>query len=80
MVERVEEPIDELYAYVVVGPDGREGILGGFIGSGWMCFVTGRPDLADRMRASAVEIARATGVKIRLVRFTERKYIEDVEP
>lgn len=73
-----EHPITELFAFVAVDGEGKEGICSASIGGGHWAMVTTRPDILAKMRVAAREISKHAGKPIRLVRFTQREVVETI--
>jgi hypothetical protein len=66
-----ERELDELYAFLSVDDNGLRGLVAGFIpGIGATTFVTGSPKVLDYMRSRIPELAKATGKRIVLYKFT----------
>jgi hypothetical protein len=74
--------IDQMYAFVALDPeDDTEGIVAFLApGSGWMPMVGADMQRIDQLRPFARQQAKALGVRIRLLRFTDREEIEVIEP
>jgi len=72
--------ITEMYAFVAEesGP-GDEGIVAMKVANSWMPLVGADMKRAASLRRMAVSIARVSGKKIRLVRFTNREDLEEIE-
>ncbi|TYL87460.1 hypothetical protein [Bradyrhizobium cytisi] len=69
-----EAVITELYAYLSTDATG-EGICAGMLGAFWTPLVTSKARVAESMRPLAAEIARASGKRVRLVKFTAREEV-----
>jgi hypothetical protein len=67
-----ERELDELYAFLSVDDNGLRGIVAGPIPGifGMTTFVTGSPKVLDYMRSVVPAIAKATGKRIVLYKFT----------
>lgn len=74
--------IEEMWAWVSVDPDtGDEGIVAANMpGLGWHPLVTGRKHLTEKMELLAQRVAKESGRKIRLVRFTSRTEVKELTP
>lgn len=74
--------IGAVWAFVAVHDDGDEGIIGAAIGPGgsMMPFVAADKARVDDLRPLAVEMAKLTGKRVRLVRFDTRTDEEVIEP
>ena len=66
--------IEEMYAFVAEdkGPD-DEGIIGFMAETGWMPMVGADMARVESLKPIAQHVARATGKKIKLLRFTKRE-------
>jgi hypothetical protein len=64
--------IETIQAFVAVGPDGDEGIIGANVGHGWTPFVAADPERLEQLRPMARKIAKETGIEVRLIRFSLR--------
>lgn len=71
--------IDELYAFVASDEEG-EGLTAFLTDSGWMPMVAADRTRVDSLWAQAKRIARESGRKITLCRFTVREEIGVIEP
>ncbi len=74
------EKITELYAFVSVD-EGGEGVVAMTMNMGgqetFMPFVCADKDRMDSLRPHAIDIARATGKKIKLINLTQREELEE---
>lgn len=75
--------IEAVHAFVAVGPDGEEGIIGMMMpDGGWMPMIaadrTRLEQLLPAAREQAVALERQTGHKVKLVRFTTREELYNV--
>lgn len=69
--------IDEMYAFVSLDANGDEGVCAHFSPSyGWMPLVGGDMSRVESIRPLAVNIAKQSGMKITLVKFTGRTEVE----
>lgn len=69
-----ESPIAELFAYVSLDERGNEGICAMEVDNGlWLAMVTSKARIAEKMKATAANIAREGGMTVRLVRFEMRE-------
>lgn len=70
--------IDEIYAYICddKGP-GDEGIIGMMNGNTFMPLVGADVARSKSIRKAAEDIARATGKKVKLVKFSTRTVLEE---
>lgn len=76
-----EQPICEIHAVVQVDADGNEGIAGvGEAGVMMLPLVVGYPRLVPMLREAGKQVAKQTGKKLKLVRFTVREDLETYEP
>lgn len=71
--------IDEVYCFIGEDDEG-EGITGFHTKSGWMPMVGADKERVDSLRPMAEELARATGKRIVLTRFTTRTELEVIDP
>lgn len=74
--------IDELYCYVSVdAQDGNEGLVGAPIGPiGCMPLVAADKARLSQLTPLAEELAKQFNIKIRLVKFSKREVIEEIDP
>ena len=76
-----EQPITVIHAVVQVDEDGNEGIAGiGEAGVMMLPLVVGYPRLVPMLREAAKKVAKQTGKKLQLVRFTVREDLESFDP
>ncbi|CDT53354.1 hypothetical protein VCR15J2_390061 [Vibrio coralliirubri] len=62
--------LKQLFAFIADnGGDEGEGIVGHHTGEGWMPLVTGKKDIADKMRPLAKRIGELTGKKVKMVSY-----------
>ena len=80
MVAPVKLKIDEIFAFVAEDDDG-EGITG-FLGPDgtWLPMVGADMARVDQLRPIAREIARKSGKRIHLLKFSTRSEVEIIEP
>lgn len=72
--------ITELWAWTAIDPDNdEEGAVGFRTREGWMPLVMADKARMASMRHVAVEIARASGKTLRLIRFSVREDIETLD-
>lgn len=72
--------IDQMYAFVATDKDGTEGIVGAATANGWMPLVGADMERVDQLRPLVKEIAKATNVTVRLLRFSVREELEVITP
>jgi hypothetical protein len=73
--------IGAIHAFVAIGSDDEEGIVGGMGRDGtWMPFIAADETRLRNLTPQAEVVAAATGKTIRLVRFSERVDIGIIEP
>lgn len=72
--------IPELYAFIADEPQGEGGICAADLGGTLMPLVTGNPANLDAMRGFAQQIADASGLQVKLVRYTVREDLEVIAP
>lgn len=73
--------IDTLYAFVAedTGPD-DEGVIGMLTTDGWLPLVGADMARIDSVRIAAEQIARDTGKRVKLLQFTNRVEMEEINP
>lgn len=72
--------IKELWAYVATESDGTEGVCGWRTSSGMVPLIGADKERVVSMRPRAADVARQSGVPIKLVKFSTREDIETIEP
>jgi hypothetical protein len=73
--------IHELYAYVSVDEEGNEGVLAHYVPPlGNVPLVGADMDRMMSYKPYALEIAKLTGMPVRLLKFSIREIMEDFEP
>jgi hypothetical protein len=72
------QTIDSVYAWVVVEPDGGEGVASAQIGNTHWPLVGADIDRVKSLRALAEAVRRQTGWPVRLVRFSNREELEEL--
>lgn len=71
--------IKTISAYVSTDKDGTEGVIGSMAPDGqWLPFVCADEDRANSLKPLAKEIAKASGKKVKLVRFSQREDLEEI--
>lgn len=82
MTERPPLVIDELWAWVSLGPDGDEGLLAApTLGPGSLVPLVGADkERMESLRPLAQAMADAFGVNANLLRFSSRELLEHLEP
>jgi hypothetical protein len=66
-----DRDLDEIFVFLSIDEDGKRGIVAGPLpGYGLAPFVTGSPKAAEYMKAVCADLARETGKRIAMVRFT----------
>jgi hypothetical protein len=70
--------IHDLYAFVAVHSDGDEGIIG--IGDPMLPMIAADLTRLQRLRPYAQQVADASGLTVRLVRFTTRTELDVIAP
>ncbi len=70
--------IDEIYGFVCddQGPD-DEGIIGAMTAAGWMPLIGADVARTEAVRQAAEATAKATGKKVKLVRWSQRTVLEE---
>ncbi len=73
--------IDALFAFISVdeGPE-DEGIVAARMGNMWMPLVGADMDRVESLKPLAVGVARLTGKRIVLAKFSVREDLEELEP
>ncbi len=61
--------IDTIWAFVAIGDDGEEGLVGMLTTNGWMPFVCADQSRVDGLRPFAKQVAEETGRPVTLVQF-----------
>jgi hypothetical protein len=72
--------IDAFYAFVATDSDGDEGLTAFHTGTGWMPMVAADWQRVESLREIAAQIARESGEKVTLYKFSVREEIEDFNP
>lgn len=72
--------IESLWAYLSVDEDGDEGVIGRAHGVMWVPLVAADETRLRGLRSTAKAVARQTGRVVRLVRFTVRQDVEEIQP
>lgn len=82
LVEKNSHPISEFWVVLSVDANGNEGICAGRGPDGWMPLVVAEERLLPGIMQMARDTARGTrGMRrIKLVKFTSRVDLQDVEP
>lgn len=70
--------ITEIHAFLAVGDDDEEGIIGAHTAMGWVPFVAADKTRLNILRPHAENIAKDTGKKVKLVRFSVREDLEEI--
>jgi hypothetical protein len=72
--------ITSITAFIAVGEDDEEGIIGAPIGPnrGWIPLIAADDDRMQSLIPLATEIAKSTNVRIKLIRFTHREEVCDI--
>jgi hypothetical protein len=72
------QTIDALYAWVATNPDGNEGICSVIVDGRHTPMVFGSLRVANLARRDIEALRLATGVPVRLVRFSRREDLEEL--
>lgn len=73
--------IDSIQAFIAVGEDGDEGIIGAMMSNGmWMPFVAADMTRLLELKPKAIAIGKATGKVVKLARFMVREDVETFVP
>ena len=70
--------IKNIHAFVAVGDDGDEGVIGEMINGVMTPFVCADEARVESLREKAFEIGKHTGKKVKLVRFSTREDVEEI--
>jgi len=70
--------IKNIHAYTAIGDDNEEGIIGEQIDGTFMPFICADEARAKSLRPRAESIGKATGKKVKFVRFSIREDLEDI--
>lgn len=70
--------IKSLHAFLAIHDDDDEGVIGVLTPSGWMPAVAADQERLEEMRPQVERAVRATGMKVKLVRFDQRTDLEDI--
>lgn len=71
--------IEEIYAFVSVDKDNHEGVIAINTAHGPMPMIAADKARLEYLRPHAVEVARKTKMKVRLLKFSTREEIEEYE-
>lgn len=63
------DSVDQLWAFVSVDDNGKEGIMGAMLNDQWFALVTAKESVAEQMRTVAEGISAISGKRCRLLRF-----------
>ena len=72
--------IDEMYAFTIVDEDGTEGVIGMNTSDGWIPFTGADMARVDSIKPIAQKIAKETGKKITVLKFTNRETLMEILP
>lgn len=70
--------ITTIHAFVATEDDGTDGIIGEYMGGGWMPFVCADEARVDSLRPIAQQIVKQLKKPVKLVRFSVREDLEDI--
>jgi len=68
--------ISEIHAFLAIGDDDEEGLIGTMMAGRWMPFVCADPDRVEALRPLAQMVARSSGKRVVLSKFSIREDIE----
>ena len=71
--------IDRMWAFLSVDHDGEEGVCAASINGVMMPLIASDQRRVDQLTPIAEDIARNAGIKIRLVEFSPRTIIKEIE-
>jgi hypothetical protein len=75
IIERPKQPpMSEVYVFTMPDANG-ERIFGCMIGDSWMPLVTRDADAAEMLKAAARKLAKESGKRVKLVKFSQREDI-----
>lgn len=63
------EHIDQLWAFISLDEQGREGIMGAMVDERWFMLATGNPRVLEQMKPLAKQVAAMAGKSYKLLRF-----------
>jgi hypothetical protein len=72
--------ITSIQAFIAVGDDGDEGIIGEMTGMGWMPFIAADMVRLEELKPRAIAIGRMTNKVVKLARFMVREDVETFVP
>jgi hypothetical protein len=75
-----ENQINEIYAVLSVDKDGNEGIFAQEIDKKMYPLVSSKKEILERVFKFSAESAKICGMKVRLVRFSNREVVKEVTP
>jgi hypothetical protein len=71
--------IDKMWAFLSIDHDGEEGVCAASINGVMMPLIASDQQRVDQLTPIAEDIAREAGVRIRLVEFSTRTIIREIE-
>lgn len=72
----IRKPIEELFAWISVHPDGSEGVLSWRFGDTHLPLIGADKERIESFRRHAELVRQATGYPIKLVRYSTRTELE----
>lgn len=72
--------VTEVYAFLAVDTDGAEGVPAAELGDMVMPLIAADADRLESLRPMAQSLASSYGMKITVVRFTNREDVETIHP
>lgn len=71
--------INHIWAFLAIGDDDEEGVIGADMGGVMMPLIAANEERLDNLRPYARSIARVSGKKVTLVKFTVREKVEEID-
>ena len=72
--------IDAMYAFCIIDDDGTEGVIGMSTDIGWMPFVGANMERVESLKPFAEKIAKESGKRITVSKFTNCEFIMEIMP
>lgn len=77
----MKKRIEEMFAFVSIDPkDDIEGVVAANLRGNWHPLVGADMERIESLRPLAAKVARDAGIKIRLIKFSVREDLGEVEP
>lgn len=72
--------IQTIHAFIATEKDGTEGVIGELMPDGiFMAFIAADPKRMESLKPRAVKIAKASGTKVTIARFSVRENLEVID-